>query len=369
MKFRSLILFLSLFCISSIYSQTLEGYIYDKLSEKPLSGATVYIDGTTISSSTNEDGYFKINGSGNKNSVLVVSFVGYITSRIENPFQYKKIKTFLDEDLITMAEVVIGKSIFTRKSMLKAFRENFLGTSEAGLSCKIENEDDINLFFDEETKTLSATSRTPLKVINKNLGYEVFFDLVDFSVEYNEAKLSPFYVRKSSFAGTSFYKDISKSKKAAKKRQESFLGSATHLMMTIANESWQKEKFGLYVDRFPVDPKEYFKVKDTLGVKKVTLVKEPVKNTPIYKMHVGEIDFKNPIQPEIIGYEDKKVNFNILYDGKKQSVADFLEKEFIVDENGNYSPVYLAFFGGYLGTQKLGDMLPSDYYQTIKGKY
>lgn len=368
MKLKALFFLLFLFSYSSLYSQILEGNIFDKLTEKPLPAATVYLDGTTISAITDENGYFKINGNGNNQSTLVVSFVGYVSLKIENPFQYKKIKTYLEEDSISMDEVFIGKSIFTRKSMLKAFRENFLGKSKAGISCKIENEDDINLFFDTQTNTLSATAKNPLRIKNDYLGYEVVFDLVDFSLLYSQPKLDNFYLKQNAFSGTSFYKNIAKSNKSDKKRMESFLGSTAHLMMTIANESWQKEKFALFVDKFQTDPKIYFKVQDTLDVKLVTLIKEPIVNKPVYKI-MTDVDYTKPIQPEVIGYEDKKVNFSILYDGKKQSSADFLKKQFIVDENGNYSPVYVVMFGGYLGSQKLGDMLPLDYYQSIKGKY
>lgn len=367
MKIKGLFFFFFVATYFSSYSQILEGNIFDKLSEKPIESATVYLDGTTISTITDKDGYFKINASGNNQSTLVVSFVGYVSLKIENPFQYKKIKSYLEEDSITMDEVFIGKSIFTRKSMLKVFREQFLGKSKAGLSCKIENEDDIDLFFDEQTNTLSASSRVPLRVKNSYLGYEVFFDLVDFTLNYSQPKLDSFYLRRSAFSGTSFFKDISKRNKSDKKRKESFLGSTPHLMMTIANESWQKEKFALFVDKFQADPKLYFKVQDTLGIKLVTLIKEPETTVPIYKP-VADVDYTKPMKLEIMGYEEKKVNFNILYDGNKQSRADFLNKEFIVDENGNYSPVYVVMFGGYLGSQKLGDMLPSDYYQTIKGK-
>lgn len=363
-----LVLLPFLLCFSSMHSQILEGHVYDKKTNQPLQAATVYLDGTTIGGATDENGYFKINGGGNTQSALVLSYMGYLTLRIDNPFQYKNIKTFMEEDSFSLDEVFIGKSMFSRKSMLKAFREQFLGMSQAGLSCKIENEDDINLFFDEKTNTLSATSRAPLKIINNRLGYEVFFELADFSVEYKQPKLGSEYVNKSSYAGTTFYKDISeKSSKTEKRRLDSYLGSSSHFMRTVASESWEKEKFKLYLDKFPVNPKQYFKVQDTLGVKKVTLIKEPTGKFPIYKQNT-QIDLNNP-EGEIAGYEDKKINFGILYDNKRQSAADFLEKEFIVDENGNYAPVYAVMFGGHIGFQKLGDLLPLDYYQTVKGLY
>lgn len=367
MKFHRLLFFIFLIASNVAYSQILEGNIFDQDTKEPLQSATVYLDGTTISTITDENGYFKINGAGSKGT-LVLSFVGYKTSRIENPFQYKKIKTYLELESFSMEEVFIGKSVFTRNSMLRAFRENFLGTSEAGRSCKIENEEAINFFYDEVKNIFTATSRIPLKIKNSKLGYEIYFELVDFNVAFTRTSLSQDFRKQSGFAGTAFFKDISNAKKD-KNRLESYLGSASHLMQTIADESWEKEKFGLYVGKFQVDPKMYFTVKDTLNIRKVTIIKEPTENVAIYKPMTGNIDYSKPLKPEIIGYEDKKVNFNILYDKKKQSVADFQQNEFIVDENGNYSPVYVVMFGGYLGMQKVGDMLPSDYYQLIKGKY
>lgn len=363
---KKILLVFLLFCFGNSFSQILEGYIFDKNSETPLQSATVYLDGTTISTLTDSEGYFKLNSKGNVKSDLVISYIGYKTARLANPFQYKKIKTFLEEDAIGIDEVVIGKSPFTRKSMMKAFKNQFLGSTKAASSCKILNEDDINLYYDIDTNILSATSRNPIKIKNNYLGYEVNFDLVDFTLEFKVRSLDMHYLAKSYFAGTTFYKDISKPKKSDAKRREAYLGSAIHFMNTVANESWKEEKFGLYVDKFPSDPKEYFRISDTLGIKKITVLK-----TPITKMEQGKdkgFTFTSNSTSEPLKIGEKKIYFNVLYDGKKQSIVDFVSKEYYVDANGNYSPFYDVMFGGYIGTLKAGDMLPTDYFQTIKAQ-
>lgn len=363
---RSFFLIFTLFSgLGNAFSQTLEGYIYDKKKETPLQSATVYIDGTTISTLTNDEGYFKLDSRGNTQSDLVISYIGYFTARIGNPFQYKKIKTFLEEDAINMDEVFIGKGPFSRKRMMKVFKEQFLGTSRAGSSCSILNEDDINLYYDTDTNVLSASSRNPIKIENSYLGYEVNFDLVDFMVKYKVRSLENNYLDKSYFSGTTFYKDISKSKNADKKRMDVFLGSSTHLMQAIANKSWDKEKFKFFVDKFQVNPKEYFKVTDTLGIKKIKIIKEPTIKIEKYTLKV--VNFTDSSKKNSVQFEEKKIPFNVLYDGKKQSIVDFLSKEYYVDANGNFFPFYEVLFGGYIGTLKAGDMLPMDYFQSIKG--
>ena len=133
-------------------------------------------------------------------------------------------------------------------------------------------------------------------------------------------------------------------------------------MRTIAYETWETEKFKLIVDKFKVDPKEYFKISDTLGLKKITLIK-----SPMIRVEKLKSDAKNQIQnsnkPEFI---ERKDYFTIMYDNHNQSVADFISKEYFVDENGNYSPFYGVVFGGFIGAQKMAEMLPTDFYQSIK---
>lgn len=359
--------FLLIFSIS-VRSQILEGVVLDKNTQQSLPGATVYLDGTTISTITDEQGNFYLNTK-NNNNTLVVSFMGYTTHRIENPSQYlnKKFKVLLTEQSISLDEVVIGKSPFTRKQMMQVFKKQFLGQSKSANSCKIENEDDIILHYDVKTNTLSATARNPLRIKNNHLAYEVNFDLVEFIVNYRTKSLDDFYLRQSYFSGTTFYRDISKNRKADKKRKEKFYGSAYHLMHTLANNRWKEEELSLYVDKFRVDPNEYFKVTDTLGFKKVSVIKQPEVVVP--KPDMTGVSFKGGnIPAKLTSTENikKPTYFNILYQKDKQSIVDFAAKDVYVDENGNYTPLYGVLFGGYLGTLKAGDMLPTDYYQTIK---
>lgn len=363
-----------LLCVSGAYSQVLEGHVYD-MQNNALQAATVYLDGSTVATTTDAEGYFKINGNATGRATLVVSYMGYKTIRLENPFQHKKIKVLMEDDAISMQEVVLVKGPYTRKEMMKAFKEQFLGNTDAGSSCKILNEDDINLYYDINTNTLNATSHKPIKIKNSYLGYEVFFELADFNVVYRRRSLSSFSIDKSYFSGTTFYKELSQSKKTDKRRLNSYLGSTSHFVNTIANESWDKEKLALFVDGFKVDPKNYFEVSDTLGVKKITVLKEPMKQVPIYKKESPEVSRKGQTiiigsrEETITGYNETEVPFNVLFNGKHQSLADFTEKVVYVDENGNYSPVYGVMVGGYMSSLKVGDMLPIDYYQTIKGKY
>ncbi|MFP9099972.1 carboxypeptidase-like regulatory domain-containing protein [Flavobacterium sp. RHBU_24] len=345
----------------SVHAQVLSGYIYDEAEKKPLEGAYVYLDGTTFSASTDASGLFRISVPHAYNTQLVISYVGFETLRIDNPFQYSKsIKVFLREDATELDEVVItNRSPFTRRQMLRVFRQQFLGRSKAGRSCKIENEDDIYVYYDESTHTLKARCRRPIRVVNKELEYKLAFDLMGFEVAYSTTSLDESRMRKSFFAGTTSFTDIALKGLADKKRKKVYLGSVVHLMHTVGAGDWEKQKFSLYIDRLPAKPQDYFKVTDSLTYKKVTLNDSLITATHPPPKIEGISNLKLP--PAY-----KKLDFTILYnmDTRMQSSINFERLTFYIDRNGLFFPLDAMLFKGYMGTLKAGDLLPTDYVYT-----
>lgn len=363
MRALLLIAFILNFCCVS--AQTISGYVYDEDENKPLEGAFVYLDGTTLSASTDARGFFKIVTAQKYNAALVVSFIGFETLRIDDPYKYDKpFKMLLRTDAIALKEVVITKGgPFTRKQMLRVFREQFLGTTRAGSSCKIENEDDITIYFDLATNSLRAQALKPLRITNKRLEYKVNFDLVDFQVDFNSKSLEDFNMKRSFFAGTTFFTDISKKNSADKKRKEAYLGSGSHFMKTIAAGDWQEQKYGLYADRFPADPNRYFRVSDSLNFKKITLIDIPPGVKKIREEMAANSHY-------ILKDKDKSrgkfadVKLDVLYNKELQTSLTFNNGYFYVDQNGLFFPLSEVTFGGYMGSLKAGDLLPANYIYT-----
>lgn len=357
---KTLLSLFVLFSVAHLQAQVIEGKIVDSKTQESLPGATVYLDGTSIATLTDAEGNFRLDIQNSK-ATCIVSYMGYRTYKLDNPRQYanKKLKVLLAEESIALDEVVIGRGPFSRKQMMQVFREQFLGESKAGSSCKIENENDIILYYDVSNNTLNASSRNPLRIQNKYLNYYVNFDLEDFKVEYNYKSLQKFNQVRSYFSGTTFYKDLKEGKNAEKRRNMTFYGSAQHFAYTLAHAAWEKEETTLFVNGIPVHPNDYFQVKDTLGVKKVTLIREPQKSVPSVNVqqHEGSISgTANHQQTKWV-----KANFNVLYKKDKQSIIKFVDKVIFIDATGHYTPVYGILYGGYIGSLKAGDMLPIDY--------
>lgn len=356
MKHTVYLLFILFFTFIQLHAQVISGYVYDEAENKPLEGAFVYLDGTTISTSTDSSGYFLLKPGAVYNVPLIITYVGFENLVLEKPFSYDKpVKVMLRESSISLDEVVINKNLpFTRKQMLKAFREQFLGTSAAGRSCAIENEDDIKLTYNLSTNTLQARCAVPIRIKNKHLEYNIAFSLVDFEVGYNTLTLSSLYLNRSFFSGTTAYIDVSKNGSAEKKRKKVYLGSIVHFMKTIAANEWSKEKFQLYVDRWPASAVSHFKITDSLSFKKiVSLDAEKEPETVGYKID------KATGKKEMIKYK-KPTNYAVMYDGKQQSAFE-MNKRFYVDENGFFTPIQDVVFSGYMSTLKAGDLLPANY--------
>ncbi len=70
-----------LFVASSLFSQSLKGIVLDEKTNLPIESVAVYFDGTTIGTSTNDEGKFKIELVQGVTAPLIVSFLG-----IKNPF-------------------------------------------------------------------------------------------------------------------------------------------------------------------------------------------------------------------------------------------------------------------------------------------
>ncbi|AWA28663.1 hypothetical protein HYN48_00390 [Flavobacterium magnum] len=351
MKIRAYLFLLVFFCIQPVQPQALKGMIADKETEQPLAGATIYFDGTTTATVADEQGNFGISvGAGE--SDLVISFVGYATYRLRKPLDYagKFMKIYLEKTQTALEEVVVSRGPFSRSQLLDVFRRQFLGTSQAGKSCKILNEDDIDVSYDLETNTLKASAANTLRIRNDYLKYEIRFDLIEFSLSYTETSISDHAINRSYYAGSTFYIDLSKKGEADKKRLQTYLGSAPHLMHTFTHNDWEKQKMSLYTANARINPAFYFQISDTLNMKKLRVLKKPGTAITVRDGKATTV----------------KEYFRIVYDKDHISVIDFTRPEILIDENGNYLPISGVLFGGYLGSRKAGDLLPRDYYQVVK---
>jgi hypothetical protein len=315
-------------------SQTFKGHVVDKITQQPIETVAVYFDNTTIGTTTNEKGEFVITYTDAVQSALVISYLGYEKVLISDYRTRTNITLELVEANVALDEVYIEYDDgLTRRQKLRLFRKEFLGMSKFGKSCKILNEDDLILKYDKTSKSLFASSIGSLRILNKALQYEVAFDIIDFEVTYRYVDLNTgiFTVNSVSYFGTNFYKNLkgSEKKKTINNRAYAYKGSVQHFMRSLFNENIRVEGYDIYHDKFRVEEWDYFTVEDML-----------------------DSEFKRVKLSTVV---------SILYNQKFQSKIELKTPEFFVDAYGNYLPIVGVYFGGEMGNQRVGDMLPSDY--------
>jgi hypothetical protein len=342
-------IFISLLIILSNYlhSQTIQGSIFDEY-KKPIMGVSVYLDGTTIETSTDENGKYVLNLSSKINTSLVIRLMGYETVHITDPFKNKNLKIYLVPKEFQLNEVVIKNELFNRKQKLIVFREQFLGTSKAGKSCTISNEDNIDFDYDYDKNILYASSSEPLKIKNNYLGYEIEFDLQDFYLQFLTKSIKSADVIKSFFLGSTFYREIEKGEKINKKRENAYDGSKMNFFKNLSENNWGKDKFLLYKNSKQADPELYFTITDEANLKKIVLINDQSNKV---------------LSPNKVDYRQI---FNLIYKKVNQSQVFFLTDTFYVDEYGNNSNPGSIEFNGEIGQNRLGDMLPMSYSKELK---
>ncbi|WP_179318533.1 carboxypeptidase-like regulatory domain-containing protein [Winogradskyella helgolandensis] len=325
-KLVVLILLCPFFCVS----QTLTGRVIDKVTQQPIETASVFFNNTTIGTTTNSNGEFSITYSDAVQSTLVISYLGFEKVLISDYRSQNEIRVELIEANNALDEVHLDYDDgLTRKQKLRLFRKEFLGTSKFGKSCKILNEEALVLKYDKLNRSLYASSKAPLKIINKALQYEVVYDLMEFETRFRYANLDAFRftVDYVTYFGTSFYKDLDTTKKKTlKHRIKAYKGSTQHFMRSLYSKNLKDEGFWIFSESFRVDEWSFFTVE------------------------------------EIEGQDSKRVSLKekvtILFDKNDQSEIQLKIPEFFVDAYGNYTPIIGVYFSGAMGDQRIGDTLP-----------
>jgi hypothetical protein len=397
MKKALIITIVILSCIK-INAQTLTGAVHDKATKQPIEGVFVYLDGTSIIDVTTNSGNFTIPVKQQINTKLVLRHMSYQTVVIEEPFKYLPDTIYMEEQFNVLNEITVRADRFSRQQKLRAFREQFLGMTQAGRLCRIMNEGDIDIWFNMATNTLFASSDKPIEVVNTYLGYRVLVTLVDFWTKYSGVTLNPYRSQQTYYKITTMFKDLSSDNVRIKKRRDdvyeesprNFFKSLAYdtifypnlavssdyeiipikggvSVMPSAN-TLEPPIFIVYKDGFKIDPHSYFIIQDTLLQKMIHIPDFMLekgnsdnfllKFSVLHREKAGEMYYQ---QGNTISSGSSAT---ILVDnGNKNyySTISFFTDTLLVDKYGNIDKFDKVFFSGLMGRIRIGDLLPRDY--------
>jgi len=318
--------------------QTFKGKVVDE-NNKPLMGAAVYYDGTSLGVLTSRDGFFNIKIPQNHNrSTLVISYLGYKEIVINEFLKSNRIYK-LEKSIDSLDTVNIFDSPFSREEMFEAFENYFLGTGRPARKSKILNPEDVILYYLKKTNTLYARSNAPIQVQNDYLGYNIKFDLKTFEVKFITESLDDQDMKKSYYDGYSFFVDINPKKK--RKRERIYKRSLEKFFKSLIENNSENANFYVYYDILKRDPDYIFNI-------------DPLKGN----------QYKVALKPMVVNYFDEEYypsDIILRYKDKMTSTLKFQKPYTIIDEFGHIIDGKSIIISGDLAEYRLAKMLPTNY--------
>lgn len=394
--------FFGLVCLivlsTPLYGQlSISGRIVDFQSSKPLEKASVFVNNTTIGTTSSSEGKFSLNNVRSGQCDLVISMIGY-----ETVFQSLNIQNSSDTILIrlkpkvsTLKPVIILPDKL-RLHYLDLFKKGFIGKTENASSCKILNPDVLSFDFNSKNNTLQVSADDFIIIENSALGYRIEFLLNQFVYTTN-----PDHSYLTYYDGQALFKELkgrkSKRHRWNKNRVKTYLGSTMHFFRSAANNELVKNGFILHtlikmknaqrppdqiieikINRFrkPVaamtktdyDSLEYWTKKAQMPKEIQYLLRDTIKDEKIILKTdikgVFALKFENYLY--VVFTNGKNEFRSVYYDhgptAIPYSIISLKEDYALFDQSGILLNPSSLIFEGYFGENGgLASMLPTDY--------
>lgn len=358
--------FLFLGCFSSFAQTIFKGTVADLETGKGIPYATIFLANTTIGTSSDEDGKFFIylpDG----NYEVIIRMLGYqgltfnLPSAMVESQGYKFMLESVDEELDEMEINETRDPVWYRN--LADFKQYFLGTSLNGKSSQIDNELSMILDDQSEPGLLIATSRDILKIYNPNLGYRLDYLLNEFRFNYKKGFVTyggyPLFIPDSSLSR-------GRLRRVQRNRLEAYNGSFQHFIRSVYYGKTVSEGFEIRRLYRLEDPVHKGKFIDSVGTELLTS-----QDILINRETREYLEFSGYIHVTYLNEKESPLFVSGAGRGpsnSQSSVMSMTSDSVEIFENGSLSDPFGVVVEGYIGWERVGDLLPIDYYPEVDFK-
>jgi hypothetical protein len=360
MKFLSLSLLLVLMS-ALVYAQhwPVQGRVLDADTSQPLPFANVYLNNTTISATTADDGSYSLQRIPPGEYELIVSYVGY------EKYQQRIVVKDTSSQLITirlkgiqLKDIEITSSRDKKwEKQLDYFKKFFFGPYARLDLIRIVNPYSLN--FEENNKgVFFATSQEPLEIDNFYLGYHITYTIINFAVTPDAYSIT----------GNMFFREMLTMDPLLKarwneNRKQTYEGSVRHFLKSFLQGRVEQSGFKMYAE-----------IGNTHGERSDIFYQNLDKTVKPYIPESGAIDslrengvykLKLPAKLEV-HYLNKKYVGSIYKDVPHPVSALEVKGTLEVTKAGvvvNYSDMTVA---GEWSEHRVADALPFDYHPGIE---
>lgn len=383
---KKLLLLLTFLPFYISFAQIIKGNVVND-SNKPIPQVSIYIDGTTSGTTSASDGSFSLNISNSRDGTVVFQKDGYETYTVNTSEAFNKTLKVELLKINSIEEVaIIPYTEAAYKNYIQYFLDTFIGFDQVNV--KIKNQRSLKFSYDKEKKILKVKSPQTLRIENKNLGYTIDYNLVDFTADFDN--------NTTRYIGTSFFTETKNTDKIKLNRMNAFEGIQEHFFRSVFAGTTDYDGFVVnQITKFPNSKypteEELQRLKDfakTVQSKTIASVPPDLldissrkRNEPPYKIAVTktkipESDYTKKTDGKLILDYDHMMQINYkkyFFELKKGKFVkgkipiiqtSFLHPEgetFEIFKNGNNSnPGQLINQGEFAGTT-IEKLLPLDY--------
>ena len=354
---------------------TLYGWASDEETGEFVPGVNVYLDGTSIGTVTNVNGYYKFENVPYGFYNLVFSHVSYEKFTFQFAVREEgaavvngKMKLSLNQ--LAGVEVRSNRwnEIVEEEELVKAygvFQDEFLGKTFNSRKCQILNREALSFFTDDNKDTLFAEASSPLRIRNEALGYMIIYELEYFRN----------YLDGISYAGNVRFEqlpviDPRDIKRWRKNRRKTYSGSLRHFLKSLVSDDLRKQGYRIYATEnlifisndtsSPLERQDVLRSKEGSrwdlefdGYIYVEYVKE--KESDLFMTHMTrEIQQKAFLTGNNIFFLSRKA-------GEQRSLLKLKGSSVEIDANGHIQEPLSVSTVGYWAWERFADLLPIDY--------
>ncbi len=244
MKRTCLFLLLLVYACTAESQYTISGKVINADTKEPVAFAAAFLSHTSIGTTTDAAGRFRLTKVPQGRFELIVSLTGYSTSLqlLHSDKLPGEITIELKPVVSELPDVVLDpveKDGWEKYGQF--FLDNFIGTSFYSAGCTLTNPEVIRFRKSKQTNTFYAFASKPLVIVNEALGYTIQYQMEEFEYDYNSKILV--------LNGYPLFKDMSEGKSAAKirkwqeRRRDVYEGSLMHFMRAFFTNRLEKEGF------------------------------------------------------------------------------------------------------------------------------
>ncbi|MCP4457890.1 MAG: hypothetical protein GY816_07690 [Cytophagales bacterium] len=336
---------------------TISGRVLDGLDKKPIPGVNVFLSGTNLGGVSDLNGYYRIDDVPFGSYEIIFSHLSYFmdsqntelfmngTSTINSELSFK---SFLLDSIEIVSKRLIGP--VERRRYLRIFRNEFLGRTKTAVNCEIENPQVLDFIYDPNNDKLEVFSLEPLKILNKDLGYEIVYYFDRFQ---KTGSITDFY-------GRARFRDLKpeserQKRKWLRNRKQVYYGSFLHFRRALVNDQLKKENFRMMI----LKTDNLSKVNIAKGSKVET--NQIIKSLNDQKYLLNFDGFllvthkKRPEETYVQQFFDVSASTR-----RQHSLLSLNKGEVVLKNNGRMELPGVSTFG-YWYWERLGDLLPENY--------